>query len=157
MNQNIVINHLSAEQWAAVDTALAALKAALEPGLLSLSPDQRKRMVKMGEGSESFCRTAAEVFGRNLGLMPRDFDVEEMRRDLQSHDALKTRMLDLTQLLEKARDTDLALGSDAMAAALEGYAVIKATGRAEGVDALRKLLGQRFQGSSRVEAPAEAG
>ena len=81
--------------------------------------------------------------------LPRDFDVDEMRRDLASHDALHARVVRLQKLLEKAHDTDTALGSDVMVAALEGYAFLKAAGKAEGVDALRKLLGRRFDGNGR--------
>ena len=36
-----------------------------------------------------------------------------------------------------------------MVAALEGYAFLKAAGKAEGTDALRKLLGKRFEGNGR--------
>ena len=63
----------------------------------------------------------------------------------------------LTRLMEKVHDTDTALGSDAMVAALEGYAFLKAAGKGEGVDALRTLLGKRFEGSARkAEAPVTA-
>jgi hypothetical protein len=41
-------------------------------------------------------------------------------------------------------DTDTALGSDAMVAALEGYTFLKAAGKGEGIDTLRKMLGRRF-------------
>ena len=84
-----------------------------------------------------------------LSLMPRDFDLDEMRRDLESHDALHTRIVRLQKLLEKAHDTDTALGSDVMVAALEGYALLNVAGKAEGTDALRKLLGKRFEGNGR--------
>ena len=42
-----------------------------------------------------------------------------------------------------------------MVAALEGYAFLKAAGKAEGVDALKQLLGKRFDGQG-VRAPAPA-
>ncbi|TWI06075.1 hypothetical protein IP90_00338 [Luteimonas cucumeris] len=59
----------------------------------------------------------------------------------------------LTQLMEKVRDTDTALGSDAMVAALQGYQSLKHVGEGEGVDTLRRLLGERFDGQSNREAP----
>ena len=71
------------------------------------------------------------------------------RPDLASHDALHARIVKLTQLLEKARDTDMALGSDVMVAALEGNAFLKVAGKGEGVDGLRKVLGKRFDNSGR--------
>jgi hypothetical protein len=113
----------------------------------------------MGDGSEAFCRKALDVMSENVGLMPRDFDLAEMRRDLESHDALHARMVRLTRLLEMAHDTDTALGSDVMVSALEGYAFLKAAGKGEGVDGLKKLLGKRFDnngGRKPVAEPATA-
>jgi WS/DGAT/MGAT family acyltransferase len=72
------------------------------------------------------------VARKNAGLLPRDFDLGEMGRDLASHDAVVERMVVLSNLMERVRDTDLALGSDAMVAALEAYAHLKVAGKAEG-------------------------
>ena len=154
MNQNYVNHHLTAEQWAQVDHAFDVLVQALEPALVALSADQRQRVVKMGDGSEAFCRKALDVLSENAGLMPRNFDLDEMRRDLASHDALHVRIVRLTRLLEKAKDTDTALGSDVMVAALEGYAHLKASGKADGVHGLQRLLGRRFDVSRRKEEAA---
>lgn len=73
MAQNMVSTHLSNEQWAAVDAALDQLDAALQPLLVALAPDQRKRVVRMGDGSEAFVRKALDVVTQNVGLMPRNF------------------------------------------------------------------------------------
>lgn len=153
--QNIVKRHLTNDEWTAVDQAITALAAALEPALVALGTEQRRRVVKMGDGSEAFCRQALDVMTENAGLMPRDFDLAEMRRDLDAHDALNARMVRLSKLMEKVNDTDTALGSDVMVSALEGYAFLKAAGRGEGVDALRRLLGKRFDNTAR-RAPEPA-
>ena len=80
-----------------------------------------------------------------------------MRRDLASHDALNARAVRLTQLMEKVRDTDAALGSDAMVAALQGYQFLKSAGRGEGVESLKRMLGERFEGNGqRAATPATA-
>jgi hypothetical protein len=153
--QNLVDSHLTDEQWGAVDAAIDALEAALAPALVAMGAAKRSRLVKMGDGSEAFVRKAADVFGQNLGLLPRDFDLAEMRRDLASHDALDGRTVRLVQLMEKIRDTDAALGSDAMVAGLKGYQFIKHADGA-GVEALRQMLGERFdQSGSRATPPAE--
>ncbi|GAB3727428.1 hypothetical protein GCM10028794_00010 [Silanimonas algicola] len=47
-----------------------------------------------------------------------------------------------------------ALGSDVMDVALEGYALIKVSGRAQGLDELRRELGLRFAKSRRNEPAA---
>lgn len=38
----------------------------------------------------------------------------------------------------------MAVGSDLMTNALEGYAVLKVTGKGQGVDELRRMLATRF-------------
>lgn len=156
MGQNLVDTHLTPEDWTTVDEAIARIQATLEPLLVSVTSTDKKFMVKMGNGSEVFCRTALEVMGENVALMPRSFDVDEMRRDLVSHDALNTRIVKVTRLLEQMRDTEMALGSDVMVASLEGYAVLKAVGKGEGVRALRKMLSRRFDNNGRRDAPDDA-
>jgi len=53
----------------------------------------------------------------------------------------------------------MAVGSDLMTNALEGYAVLKVTGKGQGVDDLRKMLATRFARGARSPstpvAPAE--
>ena len=51
-----------------------------------------------------------------------------MGRDLASHDALNTRMGRLIKLLEKVRDTDMALGSDVMVGSGVGVSVMVGVG-----------------------------
>jgi long-subunit acyl-CoA synthetase (AMP-forming) len=147
MAQNIASTHFNAEQWSAVDQAIDQLGAALTPVLVALGADQRRRLVRMGDGSAAFVRKTLDVINDNLHVMPRNFDVDEMRRDVETHDALNARTVRLMQLMEKLRDTDAALGSDAMVAALQGYQFLKSAGKGEGVDALRRMLGERFEGN----------
>ena len=76
--------------------------------------------------------------------------------DLDTHDALNTRLARLTQLTETVQDTEIALGSDAMVTALEGYAFLKIAGKGEGLDGLRRELGKRFnQSGARKAEPVE--
>lgn len=153
MAQNLVPNHLPADHWTQIDASIGQLSALLAPLLTPVAASTKKVMVKMGPGSEVFCREAVHVFQENIELMPRSFDLDEMRRDLESHDALNARIVTLTRLLERARDTEMALGSDAMSAALEGYGVLKAMSKGEGVRALKKMLSRRFEVPGRSLPP----
>jgi len=155
MSQNLISMELSAAQWAETDAALATLERTLA-GLLSLTAVQRSRLVKMGDKSEAFCRQAVDVMGENPGVMPVKFDIAEVRRDLAMHDALRPRLMRLERLFEKANDTDIALGSDVMTAALEGYAFLKIAGKGEGLDGLRRTLSARFDRSAPAPRPEAA-
>lgn len=153
MGQNIVSGHLDAEQWGQVDGHINGLERALAPLLVSLSQPERRRLVKMGDASEPFCRKTHTAMRDNAWMVPQAVDVGEMGRDLASHDALAERQARLAQLMAKIADTDVALGSDIMSAALDGYALLKRVGGAEGLHPLRRGLARRFdaQGPRRVE------
>jgi hypothetical protein len=151
MGQNLAARHLTEQEWTQFDETLAQAAAILAPLLVPITPTDKKFMVKMGEGSEAFCRQATSVAADNLALMPRSFDLDEMQRDLATHDALNVRIVRLTRLLEQARDAEMALGSDVMVASLEAYAVLKAVGKGDGVQSLRKMLGKRFETGPRAE------
>ena len=159
MSQNLATTHFDDAQWGAVDQAITSVEQTLAPLLVALNgPAQRRRLAKMGDGSEAFCRKAHDVMRENVSLLPGNLDLDEMRRDLASHDALNTRLVRLTRLLEKVRDTDMALGSDVMVAALGGYAYLKLAGKGEGLDAVSRDLGKRFDanGTRGEPAPPEA-
>ena len=160
MNQNLATTHFDETQWGALDQALTALEQTWAPLLVALNgPTERRRLTKMGDGSEAFCRKAHDVMQENATLLPGNLDLAEMGRDLASHDALNTRLARLTKLLEKVRDTDMALGSDVMVAALGGYAFLKLAGKGEGLDAVSRDLGKRFEGNGQRgdTAPAAPG
>ena len=148
MSQNLANQHFDDAQWGGVDQAITALEQSWGPVLVALNgPIQRRGLAKMGDGSEAFCRKAYDVMRENADLLPRNLDLAEMGRDLASHDALNARLMRLTRLMEKVRDTDIALGSDVMVAALGGYAILKVAGKGEGLDAANRDLGKRFEGN----------
>jgi hypothetical protein len=50
----------------------------------------------------------------------------------------------LTQLTEKASDTEVAIGSDIMVGAVESHGILKVTGKVAGIDELRQKMSARF-------------
>jgi len=64
----------------------------------------------------------------------------------------------LARLTERASDTDIALGSDVMTVALQGYGLLKLIGRAEGIQSLRQELGwERGRSRCRWRTPCNRG
>jgi len=152
MSQNLIDLTLSPESLTAIDEALSLLESHLA-GLIALPPDQRRQLTKMGDKSEAFCRQAVNVMGENPGILPRNFDLDGLRRDLALLDTLRPRALRLTRLHERMRDTETALGSDLMTNGLEGYAFLKIAGKGQGLEALRQMLSARFNRSAVKQAP----
>jgi hypothetical protein len=85
-------------------------------------------------------------------VVPTSLDLAEAQRDLQALDVLRSRSSRLRQLMGRVEDTELALGSDVMSAALDGYALLKVLGKGSGLEALRKEVGMRFAKKRNVDA-----
>ena len=143
MPQNLISYQLTSADLAAVDGALKTLEDRLA-SLIDLTPFQRRTLVKMGDKSEAFARKAVEVLNTNPNLLPGNFDLAELRRDLAGFDQLRSRLMRVARIHERMADSQLALGSDVMSATLEGYAFLKVAGQGEGLDAARKALAVRF-------------
>ncbi|WP_257984071.1 MULTISPECIES: hypothetical protein [Ralstonia] len=94
------------------------------------------------------------MLGANPNVLPANFNIAELRRDLTAFDLLRSRVMRLGRIHERMADSQLALGSDVMNAALEGYAFLKVAGHGEGLDAARKELSARFAKSSRKKEDA---
>ena len=143
MTQNLISLDFGVDDIAAIDKALDILEAKFDR-FVTLTPDQIRRLNKMGDKSEAFCRQATVVLEENPQLIPPGFSVAELRQDITDLDLMRPRFLRLRELLEKADSTEMALGSDIINAALEGYGYIKMGGKSAGLDGLREGMNARF-------------
>lgn len=155
MPQNLISFQLTTGDLAAVDGALKTLEDRLV-SLIDLSPAQRRALVKMGDKSEAFARKAVEVLNNNPNVLPGNFDLAELRRDLAGFDQLRSRLVRVARIHERMSDSQLALGSDVMSGAMEGYTFLKVAGQGEGLDAARKALAVRFSRSASKKKEDEA-
>ena len=152
MAQNKVSLVLTGEQVAAAIAAIAQLEAALA-GLITLDAAEKKSLLHLGQKSESFARGTIRLLSQNPRLVPPSLDVVEAQADMDARDALVPVQEALRRLLSWVNDTMAALEHDIMAAALDGYAILKVAGGTEGVDELRKELGARFAKGRRKPKP----
>ncbi|MBB1086877.1 hypothetical protein H4F99_00075 [Lysobacter sp. SG-8] len=144
MPQNLISIEISDTERQQATELVTQLKALLEPKTLGLDADQRQGLLKMGDKSEAFCRATLTALAENRQVVPASLGLEEALADQRALDALRPLLLQLSQLTERLRDTETALGSDVMNAAVEGYALLKVTGRNQGLDGLVRELGSRF-------------
>lgn len=121
--------------------------------MIDLSNEERKALPKMGDKSRAFVSKALEVATQNPEFLPRSFDLDEMRKDVQLFEALYPVLLSLTQFQELVDDTFLAVGSEAYAAALQVYTYAKASGQGAGLETVVEEMGQRFARKSRKVKP----
>jgi hypothetical protein len=146
---------LTQKERDAVLQAISTIKEKL-PFLVDLSNEERKALPKMGDKSRAFVSKALEIATQNPEFLPRSFDLEEMRKDVQLFEALYPVLLALTQLQELVDDTSLAVGSEAYAAALQVYNYAKASEQTAGLDAVVEEMGQRFARKPRKVKPEAA-
>ena len=155
MAQNLISLSWTPEQLAELDASLAAAEGVLA-NLISLAGDEVRGLFKMGDKSESFCRGTVDVAIQNRRVIPESLDLDAALLDLAALDALRPRMRRLQQLAKRAEDTETLLGSDIFSAALEAYALLKVSGRNQGLEGLRAGLSSRFRNGTRKAPPVES-
>ncbi|CAA9572680.1 Methyl-accepting chemotaxis protein [uncultured Synechococcales cyanobacterium] len=148
MAENRISTSLSPADREAVLAAVSTIREKL-PFLMDLTVEERRSLPKMGDKSRAFVSKALEVATQNPDFLPRSFDIEEMRRDVELFQALHPILLSLTQLQELLDDTYLAVGSDAYTAGLVVYNYAKNSGQGAGLDAVVDEMGRRFARKSR--------
>lgn len=126
MSDNRISASLAQADRDAVMKAIATIREKL-PFLVDLTTEERRSLPKMGDKSRAFVSKALEVATQNQDFLPRSFDLEEMRRDVEMFEALYPLLLSLNQL-QLMDDTYVAVGSEAYAAALLVYNYAKASG-----------------------------
>lgn len=148
MSQNLIQLNLTAEDYSAIDGALTVLETRFA-GLIDLSAEDRRSIVRMGEKSESFCRQTLVAMDENRSFIPASVGLDDARDDLTQLDALRGRTLRLQRLAGRCEDTTTALGSDVMSTALEGYGLLKMLGKGSGLAPLRETIASRFSRRAR--------
>ena len=150
MSQNLIDLSFEATKLAELDAALTSAETILS-GLIALNTSQRRKLARMGDKSESFARQALNILAQNPQIVPPGLGLAGAQADLVALDQLRPILSRLQRLTERASDSEIALGSDVMSVALQGYALLKVSGKNQGLEGLRKELGARFAKSSRQD------
>lgn len=143
MPDNRISAALSQADRQAVLDALNTVRTKL-PFLIDLTPEERRALLKMGDKSRGFVAQALNVAEQNEEILPRSFDVAELRKDVELLAALEPIMSSLSQLGELVEDTYMAVGSEAYASSLLVYQFARSAGKGSALDGALDSLGQRF-------------
>lgn len=144
---------LANEDLTTFDTSLTAIETATEQILMSLPPEEIKRLAKIGFKTETFAYKALEIGKLNPGLLPRDLDLTKIERDVLAREQLAIRFVRVKQLYDKMHATMLLLGTDFYQGALAIYRALKANGRDAGLTTLLAELGVAFERPSQKKKP----
>ena len=127
MNAQIDVT-LTTEQSAGITAAVTGLTTAM-PFLLGYSPEERRRLQRLGPRRESFARLAVETAAQNPDLIPASVGLPELERDLVLHETMTSVRTQLQQILQQVEDTQQAAGWDLYNGSLEIYRALKSHGR----------------------------
>jgi len=155
MARNLVSISFTEQRLAAIIAAIVALETECAD-LISIPVAEQRNFAKMGEKSEVFCRETLGVLGDNPKLVPESLGLPEAKADLAALDALRPLLRRLQQLVERAECTEMALGADIMSTALEGYGLLKVSGKHHGLEGKRRELSSRFVRAARAPALEQA-
>ena len=152
MPDNRISATLSQADQQAVLSAINTIREKL-PFLIDLSLEERKALPRLGDKSRGFVSQALEVASQNTDILPRSFDVDEMRKDVDLLNVLSPVLLALAQLNELVEDTYIEVGSEAYTAALAVYQYARAAGKGAALDGALDTLSQRFARKSHSATP----
>ena len=142
--QNITAS-LSPQDIQEVKAALQKVQQKL-PFLITLSAEERRKLVKMGDKSLAFVNNSVTAAQSNPEILPATFDVEELVRDYQLAAVLTELLISIQQLTEQVDDTLMAVGSEAMTSSLTVYDYVKtASKKTPGLKSVAEQLGERFK------------
>jgi hypothetical protein len=142
--QNIT-GSLSPQDIQEIKAALQTIQKKL-PFLVTLSNEERRRLLKMGDKSLAFVNNSVTAAQSNREILPASFDVEELVRDYQLASALTELLTSMRQITEQVDDTLLAVGSEAMSSSLTVYDYVKtAAKKTPGLKTVAEQLGERFK------------
>ena len=150
---NKVSIEINADALAAIKEAEKTIRANL-PKLITLSPDERMMLPKMGDKTVSFVNKSLGYAKQNSKIVPQYLDMAEFAKDVTAVNNLFEVLAPLKKLTEELDDTILLAGSEAYVAALAFYNALKGAINA-GEPGLKNVyddLSSRFPGNTKKES-----
>jgi hypothetical protein len=121
---NVKIEFTS-EQKATIETAFKTLKDTLSPVLVSLTPDEKKSMLILGDKSFSFVNRSLMFATQNPEFSPTYLNQNEWKIDWESWKELAPINAQLIELNSLLNDTIAVCGNEAFRQALTYYNNVK--------------------------------
>ena len=156
--RNLVSIKISKDNKTKIDAAVVELNQLLKPMLISLTPQQRREVPKMGDRTAPLVEKILDYARSNPEFTPPYMDVDEMEVDLKAVDELQSIYRPLLQLMQQLDDSILLSGSEAYVASLAYYNSVKVGARmnVRNAKAIFRDLQQRFKSIRGVKAEEES-
>jgi len=140
-----------------ISKSIQALNADLRPILVSLTPEQRHLIPKMGDKTLAFVKKTAVYAVARPQFVPAYMNVDDMNVDIAACEALLPFLAEIETLHSALEDTIMLSGSEAYIAALMYYRSVKTAAENNIQDAkdIANDLGERFPGYPRKAKPVD--
>lgn len=147
---------LTKEEKELLSQAIQVLLTVLEPKLMTLLPDERRELPKMGDKTVAFVEKAVEYGQEYPKYMPAFIDVSEAKSDFDAVKDIRIYFNQLQRLVTEMDDSMTLAGSEAYSSALSIYKVLKnaATMGQPGAEDAAKELASRFPRGKRKTSSA---
>ena len=116
---------LSETELTAVTEALAVIQNTLGPKLKTLTPDERRKIPKMGDGTEPFVFKTVEYSKTNPEFLPPYISANDLGVDIEAIETLNGLVRPLRQTVSNLEDSIMLAGSEAYTASLSYYNNLK--------------------------------
>lgn len=122
-------------------------QALLVPYFVTLTPEDRKNMLKMNNGTDPFVAQGLQYMGSNPEFIPSFVNAKEVGTDYDNYDGLSPLYALLTQVCSQVSDTKMASGGSAYNGVLSFYNNVKlaAKNRVPGAKTIFEDLKKRFE------------
>ncbi|MFY0605536.1 MAG: hypothetical protein JXR10_02405 [Cyclobacteriaceae bacterium] len=139
-----------------VKAALDTIQTTLVPYVLALTPEQRKTIPKMSDGTEPFVSKVMDYATSDPQFAPPYMDVPEMKKDFDAVGDLLPILRTVDQVQSNISDTTMMAGSEAYVAALSYYNSVKMAAKMNipGAKAIYDDLKKRFEKKSKTTSPS---
>ncbi|MDN3204580.1 hypothetical protein [Algoriphagus sediminis] len=135
----------------AVKAALDQVQQLLAPFVVALTPDQRRSIPKMSDGTEPFVGKVVEYAKDSAQFLPPYVNREEFEKDWLAVTGLLPLLRICDQIRDTLSDTTMLAGSEAYVSALSYYNSVKQAAKVNVPDAkaIYEDLRKRFERRSR--------
>ncbi len=149
--ENKISIQIPAADLAAAKAALQQALQILVPYVIALTPEQRKKLPKMSDGTEPFVSKAMDYVDSNPQFLPPFVDPVEMKKDWEAVMGLLPLLRLAQQLMDTLSDTAMLAGSEAYVAALSYYNSAKQGAKVNAPEAKAVVedLSKRFVGNGK--------
>lgn len=126
---------LPEKDYAEIKAAIETLRAKLLPQLKTLSPQERRKLLRFGDRSVAFVQKTYEYGSRYERLVPSFLDMKALAADIKAVQLLQDLGRSLAPICQALDDSLKLAGSEAYEGSLLFYQSVKAAARSKDPDA----------------------